>query len=701
MAKHDTAPPLAPSPWFAGPLLVALVFVAYLPAISAGFIWDDDHYVTQNPVLRTQDGLNRIWFDLGATPQYYPLVHTSFWIEYRLYRLNPIGYHAVNILLHAANAVVLWQLLRRLHLRGAWLAATLFALHPISVESVAWVTERKNVLSAFFYLTAAIVYIRWMQRRGDLDVGTPPSPPQTATASRATGRKTYLLALALFVCALLSKTVTASLPAAILLIAWWKTGRLTRRQVLPTLPMFALAIAAAALTAWMERSEVGAEGADWNFSIADRFLIAGRACWFYLAKLLWPHPLVFIYPRWTIDDSQWWQYAFPVAAVALIATLFVLRHRIGRGPLTAALFFGGTLFPALGFFNVYPMRFSFVADHFQYLAAIGPLTLIAAAIPRIFSRRQDQDRANVSTLSLAVIAILTTLGTLTFRQARIYRDIETLWRHTLAHNPDCWMAHGNLAKTLAERGDTATALDHARRVLDARPDLPSSHTNYGDILSIARRPAEAIPYYQRALEINPRHLKAHFGLADALMALNRPADAVPHYQSVLEARPDFPTCLRRIGAAYEAAGRYADALTSYTRALELQPQSAETLYGIGRANFFMNNLTVAGEFFRRTIAVKPDHAEACNDLATVLAALGNDADALKCLDRAIQINPDYVVARFNRALLLEGLGRAADAAAELQSVLRLQPDHAEAAERLARLRTVGSPTPTSAPMPRP
>lgn len=700
MAKPTTTH-IAPSPWFAGPLLIALVIVAYLPAFTADFIWDDDHYVTQNPVLRTPDGLKRIWFDIGATPQYYPLVHTSFWIEYRLYRLNAVGYHAVNILLHAANAIVLWQLLRRLQLRGAWLAVALFALHPVCVESVAWVTERKNVLSGLFYLSAAYFFIHWMQRRGDFERAPSTGSQQAATTNRTPGHAPYFLALALFLCALLSKTVTASLPAALLLVVWWKTGRLTRRQTAPTLPMFALAVAAAALTAWMERSEVGAEGTDWNFSIADRILIAGRACWFYLGKLLWPHPLVFIYPRWTIDDSEVWQYAFPIAALVLLAALFHLRHRIGRGPLTAALFFGGTLFPALGFFNVYPMRFSFVADHFQYLAAIGPLTLIAAALPRIFARPQANGRVNVRTLSLVVIALLTTFGTLTFRQSRIYRDIETLWRHTLAHNPDCWMAHGNLAKTLAERGDTTTALDHARRVLEARPDLPSSHTNYGDILSLARRHAEATPHYERALAINPSHLKAHFSLADALMALNRPSDAIPHYQAVLKAQPDFPTCLRRLGSAFEAVGRFPEALATYTRALELQPHSAETLYGIGRAHFFMNNLPAAGEFFRRTIAARPDHAEAYNDLATVMAALGNDGDALKCLDRAIQIKPDYVVGRFNRALLLEGMGRAADAAVELQSVLRLQPDHAEATQRLARLRAGGAPATTSAPTSRP
>src|SRR5688572_14862801 len=362
-------------------VLLAMTLIAYLPAFRAGFIWDDPDYVVNNATLRSLDGLRQIWFVPRATPQYYPLVHTSFWIEYQLWRLNPAGYHAVNVLLHALAAVLLWRVLKLLDVPGAWLAAAIFAVHPMHVESVAWVTERKNVLSGVFYLAAALAYFRSSFGLWGSGIGEDKDTAVDSSNTRHPKPDTrYSLSLGLFVCALLSKTVTASLPATILLVIWWKRGRITRRDVVPLIPFFVIGVALALNTARLEREHVGASGAEFDFSALDRILIAGRAAWFYAWKLIAPVNLSFIYPRWTIDDRAAWQYAFPLAAVALVAALFVLRHRIGRGPLVAILFFGGTLVPALGFFNVYPMRYTFVADHFAYHASIGIIVLIAAAV---------------------------------------------------------------------------------------------------------------------------------------------------------------------------------------------------------------------------------------------------------------------------------------------------------------------------------
>ena len=345
-----------------------------MPALRGGFNWDDDAYVTNNLTLRSVHGLSQIWGQLTATPQYYPLVFTSFWLEYHLWGLNPLGYHVVNVLLHALAAMLLWRVLVRLQLPGAWLAAGIFALHPVAVESVAWVTERKNVLSAVFYFAAALAYLRWR------DDGT------TTTGLRATSSwrslVLYLLSLALFICALFSKTVTASLPAALLLVIWWKHGRIAGRDVWPLLPFFVAGAALGLVTSWLERTHVGANGPEWALSFFDRCLIAGRALWFYAGKLFWPANLTFIYPRWQIDPGIWWQWLFPAAAIALVMILWSLRGRIGRGPLVAVLFFAGTLLPALGFANVYPMRYSFVADHFQYLASVGLIVLAAAGLTK-------------------------------------------------------------------------------------------------------------------------------------------------------------------------------------------------------------------------------------------------------------------------------------------------------------------------------
>jgi len=385
--------------------LIVATLIAYAPALRAGFIWDDDAYVSENQTLRSGDGLRKIWFELGATPQYYPLVFTTFWAEYQIWEARPTGYHLINVLLHALSAVLLWRLLRLLGVPGAWIGAAVFALHPVNVESVAWISERKNVLSGMFYLSSALAYFHFDARLLSTDAG------------RA---RIYALSLFLFLCALLSKTVTATLPAALLLVIWWKRGRVRWRDFQRVLPFFVLGMVFGLVTAWTERIHVGATGASWNFGPLDRVLIAGRAVWFYASKLVWPNELTFIYPHWRIDSQIWWQFLFPVAALALLAALWFLRGRIGRGPLVAALFFGGTLVPALGFFNVYPMRYSFVADHFQYLAGIGLITLAVAAGTSAIAKFDD-DRKRMTAIVAALVLLV--LGTLTWQQARICTDL--------------------------------------------------------------------------------------------------------------------------------------------------------------------------------------------------------------------------------------------------------------------------------------
>ena len=305
-----------------GWLLVLMTVVAYLPAFQAGFIWDDDQHVTENLTLRTFSGLGQIWGQTSATPQYYPLVHTSFWLEYHLWELNPMGYHVDNVLLHALAAVLLWRALVRLRAPGAWLAAGIFALHPVTVESVAWVTERKNVLSAVFYFAAALAWWRW-------DDPSAAGGRVPGGGTRPTGW--YIIAFALFVAALLSKTVTCSLPAALLLVIWWKRGRLTAGDVLPLLPFFGVGAGLGLLTSWLERTHVGAAGPEWAFSFFDRCLIAGRALWFYAGELCWPVNLMFSYPRWEINAGVWWQWLYPAAALAVVAGLWGRRRRWAAG----------------------------------------------------------------------------------------------------------------------------------------------------------------------------------------------------------------------------------------------------------------------------------------------------------------------------------------------------------------------------------
>ena len=350
-----------PAVWLAL-LLFAAVLVAYWPSIRGGMLWDDDAHITR-PALQSVQGLWRIWFDIGATQQYYPLLHSAFWLEHHFWGDSTTGYRLLNVVLHATASCLFALVLSQLSIRGAWLGAFLFALHPVGVESVAWISEQKNTLSTVFYLLAMLLYL---QNNEETNSGS----------SRLTQK--YFIAMSLFVAAILTKSVTATLPAALLVIVWWSRGKLSwERDVVPLAPWLAVSIGAGLVTAWVERRYIGAMGSDFSLSLIERCLIAGRAIIFYLGKLLWPLNLIFIYPRWTASARVWWQYLYPIAVVALMVSAWLVRRRT-RGPLAALLLFTGSLFPALGFFNVYPFVYSFVADHFQYLAGLAFFGWISA-----------------------------------------------------------------------------------------------------------------------------------------------------------------------------------------------------------------------------------------------------------------------------------------------------------------------------------
>ena len=390
--------------------LVCATLAAYWPALRGTRLWDDEGHITR-PEFQSWHGLWRIWFELGATQQYYPLLHSAFWVEHRLWGDSVLGYHLINILLHSTAALLVVMILRRLDVPGAWLAGFIFALHPVFANSVAWISEQKSTLSGVFYLASALLYLRFDQTRR---------------------RWQYLTALGLFLAALLSKSVTATLPAALLVILWWRKGRLnSKRDVWPLLLWLALGAAAGLFTSWVERSYIGAQGPEFALTMLERCLLAGRVIWFYLAKLVWPVNLVFVYPHWTLDTGQWWQYLFPLSALALGAALWRLARR-ERGPLAGFLFFAGTLFPVLGFLNVYPFIYSYVADHFQYLASFGVIVTAASGLTLALTRMPASFQRTSLVLAGVLVAIL---GVLTWRQSAIYRDVETLYRDTLRHNP--------------------------------------------------------------------------------------------------------------------------------------------------------------------------------------------------------------------------------------------------------------------------
>ncbi len=658
MPKRPSEPPPSPPPTaareFPGwptPWCCALIFltalVAYWPALGAGFIWDDAGHVTRAD-LRSLHGLVRIWFEPGATQQYYPLLHSAFWLEHHLWGDSAFGYHLLNILLHATSACLLGVTLRRLAVPGAWLAALLFALHPVCVESVAWIAEQKNALSTVLYLCAALAYLRFDERRRPAH---------------------YILATAIFLAALFTKTVTATLPAALLVIFWWRRGRLgARRDVLPLLPWFMCGVVAGLFTATFERTLIGAEGADFSLDFVQRCLLAGHVIWFYLGKLLLPVNLIFIYPRWNVDVSQVWQFLFPLAVVALLGWLAVgQRQRQRRGLLAAALFFCGSLFPALGFVNVYPFIFSFVADHFQYLACMGILAPVAAGLTLGLARLPRGSGP------VALSVLLLVLGTLTFRQSATYHDVFVLYETTLARNPACWMAHNNLGNALVDAGRADEAIAHFEAALKLRPDFAPGESNLGDQLTRIGRAAEAIPHLERAIQLQPNYAEAHNNLGVALIATGRAAEAIAEFRAALRFNPDYAVAHFNLGLALSTGGNVAEGLPQFREALRLKPDYAEAQMNWGIGLVMTNRLDEALPHFAEAVRLGPASPDTHFTYGRALVRAGKNDDAIAQFRAAIELNPGFADAHLNLALALRQAGRLDEATGQYNEAVRLNP----------------------------
>jgi len=498
---------------WSGLAILAALLVAYAPALHGDFVWDDDGHVTR-PELRTVAGLGRIWFDLGATQQYYPLLHSAFWLEHRLWGNDVLGYHLVNVLLHALAAWLLLLVLKRLSIPGAPLAAAIFALHPVHVESVAWISEQKNTLSLAFYLSALAAYLRF-------DTTRRPAA--------------YVTAFVLFVLGLLTKTVVATLPGALLVIIWWREGRLSwRRDVVPLVAWFAIGGAAGLVTTWFERHLLAAEGADFALTFAERAALSGRVVWFYVGKLLWPSDLSFIYPRWTIQGA-WPQILLTVAAIATIVAFWSIRKRT-RTPLAAALFFLGSLFPVLGFLNVYPFVFSFVADHFQYLASLGVIVPVAGWVTTLAAHAGNGPRRVAEVGGVAVVGVL---AVLTWQRSHEFKDPRTLYESTLARNPGCYLCLNNLGTMAYAAGEPQEALARFTAALRIKPDSAEAHNNVGNLLVQSGAVSEGIAHYQEALKVAPNNVLTRTNLGIALFQAQRVREAKAQFEEALRIMPDY------------------------------------------------------------------------------------------------------------------------------------------------------------------
>ena len=687
-------------------LIYGLALACYWPALHGGLVWDDAGHVTR-PDLRSWAGLGRIWFDLRATQQYYPVLHSAFWIEHRLWGDATLGYHLMNVLLHAAACCLLAVALQRLledqlaqqacatpggidgnatgrgagslrppmagpYVGAGWLAALIFAVHPVCVESVAWISEQKNTLALVFYLLAALAYLDFAARRRWWSYG---------------------LALALFLLALATKSVTATLPAALLVVLWWRNGRLSwRRDVGPLVPWFLVALAAGLVTAWIERTVIGAAGGKFDLSAGQRILLAGRVIWFYLGKLVWPADLMFIYPHWNVPAAAAGWCGWLGGALAVTVLFWLVRRRT-RGPLAGWLFFAGSLFPALGFFNVYPFIFSYVADHFQYLASLGIIATVAVGIAVVLAGATPWIRAG-GRLLCALLVI--TLAILASRESRIYRDAETLYRETLARNPACWMAHTNLGLALSSiPGRMPEAISHYEAALRIDPDLAETHVDLGLALSgIPGRLPDAISHYETALRINPDLAVGHNNLGLALASIpGRLPEAIAHYEAAVRIRPDLAVAHNNLGVALSSSpGRTPEAVSHFETALRINPDLVGAHFNLGLALASIpGRLPDAISHYEAALRINPDYAEAHDNLGLALASIpGRLPEAISHFEAAVRVNPDYARAHFNLAQALSSIpGRTPDVISHYEAALRIDPGlamaHNDLAFALARL----------------
>jgi len=539
----------APSWLWLGLLLILATVAAYWPVFSAGFIWDDDAYVTENSLLIAPDGWFRIWFSAHAQSQYFPLVYSTLRLEYGFWGLNPLGYHVVNVAVHIGNALLIWALLRRLAVPGAWLAAAVFALHPVQVETVAWVTELKNTESTFFYLLAIFAWLRFCGGQGPWY---------------------YLLALALAALALFAKTTACTLPAALLLVLWVRSDPIGWRRVAQTLPFLCLGVGMGLLSVWWEK-HLGNYAPKLHLlgGPLDRLLIATHALWFYAGKVFWPVDLTFSYPRWEVNAADGWQYLWLAGCVAVGAALWGFRRRLDRRVAAALIFFVAALSPMLGFIPLYTFYFSYVADHYQYLACLGLVTLVTAGLTLAVGRWPVMRRWQLP----AVALLLAFLGCLTWRQCNTYRTPEALWRDTLAKNPRSWMAHTNLGRLLARQNDFADAETHYRAALDIFAGEESIHYNYANLLARTGRLEDAATQYRETLKLAPDKAEAHNNLGILLNRQHLTDEAIAEYERAIANQPDYADAFYNLGNALWAQHRSEAAVAAYQHAVRLNPES--------------------------------------------------------------------------------------------------------------------------------
>jgi tetratricopeptide (TPR) repeat protein len=629
-------------------LLIAATFIAYGPIWRAGFIWNDDTFLVMNPLLQAGDGLYRFWCTTSA-PDYFPLTSTTLWVEWRLWGAHALGYHLVNVLLHASSAVLLWRVLLRLNIPGAWLAAAIFALHPVNVESVAWITERKNTLPMLFYMLTLLWYLRFED---------------------SNERRWYWLSLGSFVLALLSKTAPAPLPIVLLGLAWWRRGRIEVRDLSRSVPFFVAALTLGLVGVWFQSHKAIGTMVVRNDSFWSRLAAAGWALWFYLYKALVPLDLSFVYARWRINAANVLAYVPGILFVGMLVVCWVYsggwrkrRENWASGTLFGLGYFVVMLLPVLGFLDIYFMRYSLVADHWQYFAIIGPIALVATGIavllertgsteldPRAFLGESFRDWR--TGLRAVPWILLIALGVLTWRQSETYHDAETLWRATLARNPRAFIAHTYLGMALAEKNQVDEAIQHYRTALAEQPDFVEARGDLGNALMQKGEIKKALPELQRAVELQTNNALTLNNYGNALLRDGQVANALTQLRKAAALRPDLLAIHYNLGRVLLQAGQAREAAEQFQKAVEIQPGFVEGHYYLAVALSQEGRVNDAAKHLQTAVTLRPDFADAQNSFGNLLLQAGHWNEAVSHYDVAVALQPRNPFALNNLAWVL-------------------------------------------------
>jgi protein O-mannosyl-transferase len=662
--------------WLKGLILLGLTILVYQPVWYAGFIWDDAAHVTANPCIVGPLGLKEIWTTQAAS--ICPLTLTTFWVEHALWGLEPFPYHLVNILQEGTCAILLWQVLRILQMAGAWLGAALWALHPLQVESVAWISEMKNTQSCLFYLLAILFFVNCLKACDRNKAGE--------------SRRAYALTLLFSALAMASKSSTVVLPMVLFLCAWWMEGRWNWRNLMRLGPIFAISFLAGVVTLWPQMGDkavMAGPSEDGNWP--ERVARAGDVIWFYLGKLTWPRPLMAVYPRWQVHAEKWTSYLPLLAAILVLFILWLNRHSWSRSYFFAFTYFLVVLFPFLGLIDQSFWRFSFVEDHLQYLAGMGPLALAGAGLTRLSNLVAATKRWVPSSLCAGLLLLL---GVWSWQRNWVYENETTFWTDALAKNPDCWLGYNNLGVAFVQKGQVGKALVEYRKALETKPDYAEAYKNLGVAFFQMGQPDDAIEQYQRALEFQPNDAEIYNKMAMVFAQKGESDTAIEEYRKALEIRPNYAEAYNNLGIAFFQTGQTDEAIKQYQRALEIDPGDAEAHNNLAVVLVRVGRESEAIGHYQRAVEIKPDYAAAYKNLGIVLSQMGQLDEAIQQYQKALKINPDYAEAYNNLGIAFFKKGKIDQAIALFKEALRCNPNYRNAQDDLAKAQAVTSQNPS-------